>query len=122
MNQVLSFHGLFMTCVINDDNALFGYLPLKEELHKAEVQDLLSVSKYSDLNLFPAGFNCYKDHHQYIRGENGIHATLGDEKLVKQEPDNIILKTPTKFSFFFVNNESSDYEKSTRVIGSSHTF
>ena len=68
-----------MTCMVNDNNALFGYLLLKEERSKSEVQDLLSVSKYSDLNLFPAGFNSYKDHHQYIRGENGIHATLGDE-------------------------------------------
>ena len=61
MNQILSFLGHFMTCVVNDDNALFGYLLLKEELHKTNFQDLLSVSKYSDLNLFPASFNCYKN-------------------------------------------------------------
>lgn len=103
MNQILSFHGHFMTCVVNDDNALFGYLLLKEELHKTEVQDLLSVSKYSDLNLFPASFNCYKDHHQYIREERGIHVTLGDEKLVEQEPEgNIILKNPTKYSNYIL--------------------
>ena len=103
MNQILSFHGHFMTCLVNDDNALFGYLLLKEELHKTEVQGLLSVSKYSDLNLFPASFNCYKDHHQYIRKERGIHVTLGDEKLVEQEPDsNIILKNPTKYSNYIL--------------------
>ena len=85
MNQILSFHGHFMTCVINEYNALFGYLLLKEELHKFEVQDLLSVSKYSDLNLFPAGLISYKDHplHQYISEGNVFHVTLGDEKLVK---------------------------------------
>ena len=100
MNQLLSFHRHFMTCVVNDDNALFGYLLLKEEPNKSEVQDLLSVSNYSDLNLFLAGFISYKDHtvYEYISGENAIHATLGDEKLVEQEPDAIILKTPTRCS------------------------
>ena len=99
-----------MTCVVNDNNALFGYLLLKEELNKSEVQDLLSVSKYSDLNLFPAGLISYKDHplHQYICEGNVFHATLGDEKLVEQEPDNIILKTPSLvFNPVTVNNFAS---------------
>ena len=101
MNRILCFHRHFMTCVITrDDNRLFGYLLLKEELYKSEVQDLLSVPKYSDLNLFPADLISYKDQplKTYINEDNVFHATLGDAKLLEQEPDQIILRTPTKFS------------------------
>ena len=106
LNRILSFHRHFMTSVIaRDYNALFGYLLLKKELYKSEVQDLCSVSKYSDLNLFPAGLISYKDHpiYQYINEENRIHSTLGDAKLLEQEPDKIILKTPTRFSNYLLS-------------------
>ena len=94
-----------MTCLITrDDNRPFGYLLLKEEQYKSEVQNLLNVSKYSDLNLFPAGLISYKDHplHRYINEHNVLHATLGEAKLLEQEPDKIILKTPTRFSKYLL--------------------
>ena len=105
MNRILSFHRHFVACVITrDDNRLFGYLLLKEELYKSEVQDFLSVSKYSDMSLFPAGLISYKDHplHQYISEANVFHVTLGDAKLLEKEPYKIILKTPTRFSHYLL--------------------
>ena len=92
MNRIRSFHQHFITCVITrDDNRLFGYLLLKEELYKSEVQNLLNVSKYSDLNLFPADLISYKDQplHHYINADNVFHATLGDAKLLEQTSDKI---------------------------------